>query len=229
MQAEEAPESGEGSEMETTSQRAVTEEPRKKASRQWTAEELSEALKDKIIVRIPASISSSTSSSSKSHSIDDHRKSSEFVVVDSLHHLHETRRSRRRHRRRRDDVSDDDDFVESGKETTEFPAAENRQFYVTEKKEEHEWTGRDHRETIADDGEPRDGNLWLRMFKNVTNLDGSWNADMAVANANVNANTNSDVAGRNSASATKERVSDGDYEGKNLWVLMAKNILSRKK
>jgi len=78
-------------------------------------------------------------------------------------------------------------------------------------------------------GDGNEGSLWLKMIKNLTNADGSWNANnldannvMANINANANTMNNANVNAIKCGEATAAAAAE--WEAGNLWLLMAKNV-----
>jgi len=78
-------------------------------------------------------------------------------------------------------------------------------------------------------GDVNEGSLWLKMLKNMTNADGSWNANnldannvMANVNANANTTNNANVNAIKCGGATAAAAAE--WEAGNLWLLLAKNV-----
>merc|ERR1712142_316546 len=74
-----------------------------------------------------------------------------------------------------------------------------------------------------------EGSLWLKMLKNMTNADGSWNANNldannVMANVNANANTTNNANVKVNAIKCGGAAAAAEWEAGNLWLLLAKNV-----
>jgi len=277
-----------GDDLPQTTMIATTEKKMKKR-REWTPEELTEELKDKIIVKkpnqraksfvlssVPAYSSSSSSNGNKSSSSPRKQGISGTEEIKAGLSSVETRVS--------DRVDDSEGLRQSSTSAdhfSRFPSAVDdlsrplrpadlddasniwREFgrevstslrYQMTKRRSLEGGIEGAKRARFDDemmslsnvnrnsdvegrGDGEDGNLWLRLLKNVTNRDGSWSVNQLSADAagvNVNANNyahalhfraNAMSNNNNTAGANNDRA---DVEDGNLWLLMAKNIFGKK-